>query len=97
MSLSVTFVAFVPFPALCTVMVQITVSFRKYSSLLTVLVTDISVNACGVIVSFTVLFAPFGAIRVILFVKLPIAFTLTLTTIVAFVYAGISVICQVIF
>ena len=86
-----TFVAFDPFPALLTVMVQMIVSFTKYSSFSTVLLIDTSVYGCGVIVSLTVMFSPLGAISVMLLVKLPSAFTLTLTTIVAFVYAGISV------
>ena len=64
MSVTLTFVAFVPFAALVTVMVQTIVSFTKYSSFSTVFSIDRSTNGSTLIVSFTVLFNPFGAMRV---------------------------------
>ena len=96
MSLRVTFVAFEPLFATDTVIVQTTMSPTNTSSSSTVLLTYMSVNVTGVIVSLTVLLKPLGAISVILLVKFPSAFTLTFTIIVALVYAAIFVTLQVI-
>ena len=95
MSERFTLVAFEPLYALVTVIVQITMSPTKYSSFSTDLFTYTSVKVTGVIVAFTVLLSPLGAISVMLLVKLPRAFTYTLTMIVAFVFAGIFVMFQV--
>ena len=64
MSDKFTFVAVVPFAALRTVMVHTTVSFILHSSLSTVFVTDTSTIGFTLIVAFTVLFDPFGAMSV---------------------------------
>ena len=59
-------------------------SSTKYSSLSLVILTEISTIGLGLIVQFTVLLLPLGPMTVRLLVKLPIAFTLTLIVIVAF-------------
>ena len=95
MSLSVTFVALVPFAALVTVMVQVTVSFTLHSSLSTVFVTDTSTIGFTFTDMLTVWFVPFGVLIVKLLNFTPIAFAWTFTVIVAFPFAVMFVITQV--
>ena len=95
-SFSVTLVALVPFHALWTVMFHVTMSSMKTVSCSAVLFTDTSTIGSGVIVSFTVLFVPFGPIIVMLLVRLPSALTFALTTIVTLELAEIFVKIQVI-
>ena len=85
------FVAFVPFAAFVTTIVQIAVSSTKYSSLSLVMFTDKSTIGIGLIVQFTISVVPRGPITVRLFVKLPKALTLTLIIIVALDFAGMLV------
>ena len=95
MSLTVTFVAFVPFHALCTVMVQYTYSPTKYTSLSAVLLIDTSTIGSTSIGTVTFLVNPSGVLIVKLLIWVPIASHLALITIVAFVLFRMFVTTQV--
>ena len=90
-SVKLTLVAFVPFAAFVTVIVQMATSSTKYSSLSLVMFTAKSTIGIASIVQSTMSLAPNGPTTVKLLVKLPTALTLTLMTIVALDLAGISV------
>ena len=97
MSLRITFVALVPFHAFVTVMNHVTVSFILHSSLSTVFVTDTSTIGFTLIGTVTDMLVPFGVLIVWVLLIKPIAFAWTFTVIVAFPFAGMFVITQVMF
>ena len=95
MSLTLTPVALVPFAALVTVIVHITVSPIWYKSLSTVLLMDTSANGLTVIGTLTFLVNPSGVLIFQVLFWSPIASHLALMIIVAFVFAVMFVTTQV--